>query len=109
MVSMEAFGNGKKTAGSGSFITIVFSHDTNMPSLLRPNELHSVVELSPQVLMSNAHMAFWTDPRTLVIYYPAVKEDSLLSVSADQLTVTFVAPRGGERTSSCVFPINIFV
>lgn len=96
---MDAFGIGKSRADAGSRITMVFSHDTNMPSVLRPDELRNVLQLSPPVLETNIHMAFWTNPHTLVIYYPAVSDDDLFAVSADQLTVTFVAPRG-ERTSA---------
>lgn len=91
---MEAFGTLKMTAELGSRITVVFSHPTNMPPVLRPRDLHKMVHLSPAVLMSNTHLSFWTDPFTLVIYYPAVNEDSLYDVSANDVVVTFIPPPG---------------
>jgi hypothetical protein len=104
VVSIEAFGNGLTTLDSGSRITIKFSHDTNRPAVLRAKDLHHVLQLSPSTLMSNFHMAFWTDPRTLVIYYPAVI-DLKPSVAADDLTVIFRTLGLCNETDVCEYGV----
>ena len=91
-----AFGSGMKTFGSGSRVTIKFSHDTNRPPVLRPDDIQNVLQLSPPVLMTNVHVAFWTDPRTLVIYYPVVTGDYKPAVTVDQLTIKFATPSGNK-------------
>ena len=77
---------------SGSSLSIEFSHDTNMPPVLRPADLRRILTLHPPRLANTSHMAIWTEPHMLSVIFPAMSKDE--SVPLTQVFVSFKGVKG---------------
>ena len=77
---------------SGSSLSIRFSHDTNMPPVLRRADLRRVLTLNPPSLANTSHMAIWTEPHTLSVIFPAMSRDG--SMNLTQVLVSFKSLSG---------------
>jgi cysteine-rich repeat protein len=89
---------------AGSSLMIKFSHDTNMPPVLRPADLNRILTLSPLTLVNTSHMAFWTEPHTLAVVFPAMSNDE--SVPLTNVYVCFKGVQGNCNSSDvCEFGV----
>ena len=88
MLFVRAVNSQEDRLQPGSSLHIRFSHDTNMPPVLRPADLRRILTLNPPGLSNTSHMAFWTYPHTLSVIFPTVREEDE-PLSLTQISVSF--------------------
>eukprot|EP00118_Oscarella_pearsei_P017997 m.181762 g.181762 ORF g.181762 m.181762 type:complete len:990 (+) comp39278_c1_seq51:4155-7124(+) len=89
--SLTAFGFSDGKLSPGSSIWVNFSHDTNMPQVLTRDQLEQIVKISPSSLAKEIHLGFWATSKSLVIVYPAVRDDIDTPLHTKDIALTFMS------------------